>query len=141
MGRGIHNMYLVMLLASILAGLGSSMNIWADKWDDIYFNLNDVYMIGLMTGWMFFFMGLFTLDVYALIGGLISAIVFFIAIRKQWFINEYQFARSMIPHHSMAVMMTKRIRLRPNNIKVLINQIIQSQEEEIRYMKTLVDSE
>jgi hypothetical protein len=138
MARGVHSMYAVMLLASILAGLGSSMNIWADKLDDIYFNLNDLYMIGIMTGWMFFFMGLFTLDMYSLFGGLVGAILFFIAIRKQWFINEHEFARSMIPHHSMAVMMSKRMRTRPNNIKILLNQIIQSQEEEIRYMKTLI---
>jgi hypothetical protein len=114
------------------------MNIWADKLDDIYFNLNDLYMIGIMTGWMFFFMGIFTLDMYSLFGGLVGAILFFMAIRKQWFINEHEFARSMIPHHSMAVMMSKRMRTRPNNIKILLNQIIQSQEEEIRYMKTLI---
>ena len=33
------------------------MNVWVDKWDDIRFSINDVYMTLLMTGWMFLFMG------------------------------------------------------------------------------------
>jgi hypothetical protein len=34
------------------------MNIWVDKLDDIRFSINDAYMILLMSGWMFLFMGM-----------------------------------------------------------------------------------
>jgi len=57
----MHNNYnhnLVMFIIMILSGALSTMNMWVDKYDDIRFSLNDVYMIGLMTGWMFFFMGI-----------------------------------------------------------------------------------
>ena len=43
----------------IIAGLLSTMNIWVDKYQDIRYSMNDVYMILLMAGWMLFFMGLF----------------------------------------------------------------------------------
>ena len=52
-----HN-YTVMFVIMILSGLLSTMNVWVDKYDDIRFSMNDVYMIMLMTGWMFLFMGL-----------------------------------------------------------------------------------
>jgi uncharacterized protein (DUF305 family) len=41
----------------------------------------------------------------------------------------------MIPHHSMAVMMSKRLEKKPNSIQHLLDQIIQSQEKEIIIMK------
>ena len=42
----------------ILSGLLTTMNVWVDKVDDITFSINDAYMILLMTGWIFLFMGL-----------------------------------------------------------------------------------
>ena len=53
-----HNHYTIMFFIMILSGLLSTMNVWVDKLDDIRFSINDAYMTLLMTGWMFFFMGL-----------------------------------------------------------------------------------
>lgn len=131
-----HGEIIFMLLASVFAGFASTMNIWVDKFEDLRFSFNDLYMTGLMTGWMFFFMGLFTFHTAKCIGGLLVVILFFAAIRGQWFISEEQYIRGMIPHHSMAIMMSKRLRDRPNNIKHLTDQIIKSQEDEIRFMNT-----
>ena len=52
------NHYTIMFFIMILSGLLSTMNVWVDKLDDIRFSINDAYMTLLMTGWMFFFMGL-----------------------------------------------------------------------------------
>lgn len=131
-----HGDIMIMLLACVFSGFASTMNTWIDNFDDFHFSLNDLYMTGLMTGWMFFFMGLFTLHTTKCILGLLVAIIFFIAIRWQLFISEKQYLRGMIPHHSMAVMMSKRLREKPNNLKALTDQIIKSQEDEIRFMKT-----
>jgi hypothetical protein len=125
-----------MLICSVLAGYGSTMNMWADKWEDVRFNLNDFYMIGLMTGWMFFFMGLFTLRLDKCIFGLIFVVLFFILIRTQAFVTEIQYLKSMIPHHSMAVLMSKRLEKKPNSIQHLLDQIIQTQQKEIHIMKS-----
>lgn len=131
-----HGDIMFMLIACVFAGFASTMNMWVDKWDDFHFSLNDLYMTGIMTGWMFFFMGLFTFNTTKCISGLIAAILFFIAIRWQLFISENQYLRGMIPHHSMAIMMSKRLRDKPNNIKTLTDQIIKSQQDEINFMKS-----
>jgi hypothetical protein len=126
---------LFMTLCMFLAGFASTMNNWIDKWDDFRFSLNDFYMVGLMTGWMFLFMGLFVLNFGKLIFGLILIIIFFTLIRTQAFVNEIQYLRGMIPHHSMAVLMSKRLEKKPNSIQHLLDQIVQTQEKEIIIMK------
>jgi len=84
-----HN--LVMLIIMIFAGLLSSMNIWVDKFNDIKFHLNDIYMIFLMIGWMFLFMGIYYLNTSNFIIGLIFVIIMLYCIRNQVFINENQY--------------------------------------------------
>jgi hypothetical protein len=133
----MNNHFLVMLFACILSGFASTMNLWIDKLDDFRFSVNDIYMTAFMTGSMFFFMGLFTLHLRYILFGIILSGISFIFIRKQLFINEIQYLRGMIPHHSMAVMMSKRLEKKPNTIQYLLDQIIQSQEKEIIIMKDL----
>ena len=129
-----------MLICSVIAGYGSTMNIWVDKWEDVSFSINDFYMVGLMTGWMFFFMGLFTLRFAKCIFGLIFVILFFILIRTQAFVTEIQYLKGMIPHHSMAIMMSKRLEMKPNSIQHLLDQIIQTQQKEIHIMKSYLSN-
>jgi len=129
-----HNV-MFMVICMFFAGYASTMNNWIDNWDDFRFSLNDFYMVGLMTGWMFFFMGLFTLRIGKCVLGLVAVIVFFILIRTQAFITEIQYLKGMIPHHSMAIMMSKRLEKKPNSIQHLLDQIIQTQKKEIIIMK------
>jgi uncharacterized protein (DUF305 family) len=117
------------------AGYASTMNNWIDNWDDFRFSVNDFYMVGLMTGWMLFFMGLFTLQFGKTIFGLIVVIIFFALIRTQAFVNEIQYLKGMIPHHSMAILMSKRLEKKPNSIQHLLDQIIETQKKEIIIMK------
>ncbi len=132
---GEHNV-MFMVMCMFFAGYASTMNNWIDNISDFRFSLNDFYMTGLMTGWMLFFMGLFTLNIHKCVGGLIVALIFFALIRTQAFVTEIQFLKGMIPHHSMAVMMSKRLEKKPNSVQHLLDQIIQSQEKEIIIMKS-----
>ena len=125
----------IMIICMVLAGYASTMNMWIDTIDDFRFSLNDFYMVGLMTGWMLFFMGIFMLDIRRSIFGIILVALFFTCIRKQIFVNEIQFLRGMIPHHSMAIMMSKHLEKKPNSIQHLLDQIIQTQTKEIIIMK------
>ncbi len=129
-----HNV-MFMVICMFFAGYASTMNNWIDNWDDFRFSLNDFYMVGLMTGWMLFFMGLFTLQLGKGIFGLVLIAIFFALIRTQAFITEIQFLKGMIPHHSMAVMMSKRLEKKPNSIQHFLDQIIQTQQKEIIIMK------
>ena len=129
-----HNI-MFMVICMFFAGFASTMNTWINNFDDFRFSFNDLYMTGLMTGWMLFFMGLFTLHMYKTFIGLIVVLIFFGLIRTQLFVSQDEFLRGMIPHHSMAVMMSKRLEQKPNSIQHLLDQIIQTQQKEIIIMK------
>jgi hypothetical protein len=123
----------------ILSGLLSTMSIWADKFDDVRFSLNDVYMILLMTGWMYFFTGLFDKNWSTLAFGAILAVVSFWCIRTQFLISPTQFLTGMIPHHSMAVHMSRKLLERgPSELSAFAKTIVDQQEKEIRFMKAAV---
>ena len=124
-----------MFFIMILSGLLSTMNMWADKLDDIRFSINDAYMILLMTGWMFLFMGLVDGEpTIIFIGGLLVAANLW-CIRTQFLVSEEQYKSGMIPHHSMAVHMSKQLLEKKNNIQPFLHHIIDSQEKEILFMK------
>jgi hypothetical protein len=119
----------------ILSGLLTTMNVWVDKFDDVRFSLNDVYMVLLMTGWMFLFMGLFYRETKTFIFGLTFVIINLWCIRTQFLITENQYKLGMIPHHSMAILMSKQMLKKNNNINNFLENIINTQEKEIQFMK------
>ena len=111
-----HHHDLVMLIIMIFAGLLSSMNIWVDKYYDIRFSMNDAYMVLLMCGWMFLFMGIIYRETNIFFIGLLLVIVNIWCIRTQFLITETQYKLGMIPHHSMAIHMSKKLLENNNNI-------------------------
>lgn len=130
-----------MLIASIFAGLLSTMNTWIDKIDDIrLLHLNDVFMILLMTSIMFAIMFINNLKYFCVF--LIIALITFLFIRNQTFVNDKQFLKGMIPHHSMAIMMAKKIKNKTKDKKIitLANSIINNQEKEILLIKNLLNN-
>jgi hypothetical protein len=129
------NHYVVMFFIMILAGLLSTMNVWVDKYDDIRFSMNDIYMTLLMTGWMFLFMGIFYKELIVFIIGITLVIINIWCIRSQFLITENQYKLGMIPHHSMAIHMSKKLLEKKNNIKPFLKNIINTQENEILFMK------
>ena len=131
-----NNHYVVMFFIMVLSGLLSTMNVWVDKYDDMRLSLNDLYMILLMCGWMLFFMGIVYRDFYVVIIGLCIAIVNIWCIRTQFLVYETQYKIGMIPHHSMAIHMSKKLLRKENNISGFLENIINTQEKEIVFMKT-----
>lgn len=59
--------------------------------------------------------------------------------RWQTFIGDEQFLRSMIPHHSGAILMCREAELTDPEIIALCDGIIQSQQEEIDQMNTMLE--
>lgn len=129
------NHYTLMFFIMILSGLLSTMNVWVNKIDDIRFSINDVYMTLLMTGWMFLFTGLIyqQLDIFFI--GLPMVIITIWCIRTQFLVTETQYKLGMIPHHSMAVHMSKKLLEKENNIAPFLQNIIKTQENEIMILK------
>lgn len=138
MKHGYYNHYIVMFFIMILSGLLSTMNVWADKLDDIRFSINDIYMTMLMTGWMFLFMGLYYSEMPVLCAGLFLVVINIWCIRTQFMITSDQYILGMIPHHSMAILMSKKLIQREAPMRNnFVSNIITTQEKEIEYMKQM----
>jgi hypothetical protein len=124
---------------SVAAALLSSMSFWADKWSDMRLSLNDWYMAFLMTGWMFLFEGLASKMMNWFLMGV--GLIFFslVFIRGQVFVSKEQYIAGMIPHHSMAVKMSKELMAKygADVLERLPSSIIDSQETEIRFLKAM----
>lgn len=129
--------YIPMFIIMIMSGLLSTMNVFVDKWSDIRWSLNDLYMSLLMTGWMFLFMGIYNQTPNIFVFGLTIVIISISLIRYQLFIDETQYLLGMIPHHSMAVHMSKQMLKKSNCYPNFLRNIIYSQEKEIDFMKNV----
>ncbi len=127
-----------MITIMILSGLLSSMYVWSDKVSDMRVSVNDIFMIGLMTSWMCLFMSLSRGEHAVTLLSTVSVVFFLIAIRRQYFIDLKQYYTGMIPHHSMALLMSKKL-IDNNEVSKddidFVNGIITTQEQEIKWMK------
>ena len=133
---------LTMTLISIASALLSGMWVWADKWGDVKLSINDFYMALLMTGWMFLLQGIVLKQTnYAIIGAALVVVALY-AIRFQILVSQDQYLQGMIPHHSMAIFLSKKqIENSGNNEKILgglPNSIINGQQDEIEIMKQML---
>ena len=127
--------YVIMFFIMVLSGLLSTMNVWVDKVDDIRFSINDAYMTLLMTGWMFLFMGLNYKETSVFFVGLLLTLVNIWCIRNQFLVTETQYKLGMIPHHSMAVHMSRKLLEKENDMPQFVENIIKTQEDEITIFK------
>ena len=127
--------YVIMFFIMVLSGLLSTMNVWVDKVDDIRFSINDAYMTLLMTGWMFLFMGLIYKETSVFFLGLLLTLVNIWCIRNQFLVTETQYKLGMIPHHSMAVHMSRKLLEKENDMSQFVENIIKTQEDEITSLK------
>ena len=96
-------------------------------------------MIFLMTAWMCFFMAALHKDLRVLAISAAAIVAIFYAIRNQTFITADQYFKGMIPHHSMAILTSKRLlqhnpRLTDEERR-FVTDIITTQEREIQWMK------
>ena len=135
---------LVMLVIMIASGFLSTMNMWATNINDVRFSLNDVYMVLLMSGWMFLFTGMYFKQVLTTLFGFILVLINIWCIRTQFMICKKQYLLGMIPHHSMAILMSEKLlekerkaskSIEDTDFKKFLQTIISTQTNEIKYMK------
>jgi uncharacterized protein (DUF305 family) len=121
--------------------------VMIDDFDHFYNNINRVYMSLMMVAPMVIVMLLVMSSMYenkklnyiliASSAGLF--ILCFSLARTQVPIGNTQFLRSMIPHHSSAIVMCQESDLTDPEILKLCEQIIKTQEEEITQMKAILE--
>lgn len=118
----------------------------ANTINDVYNSLNQVYMAGLMTAPMVVIEMLLMSSMYKnkklnallIAGSCVAAIGFFLFIRQQTAISDRQFLRSMIPHHSGAILMCNDASLQDQRILELCKTIVAGQQQEIDKMRVIL---
>ncbi len=114
--------------------------------DHLYLNINNVYMTLMMVAPMAVVMlvamrSMFPsrrVNVSIVAAAAVVFIASFFAMRTQAAVGNEQFLRSMIPHHSGAVLMCEQSAITDPEIKGLCQQIVKSQEEEIAQMQAIL---
>lgn len=116
-------------------------------WDHFYLNLANTYMALMMVAPMgilmiFIMWSMFKNKRLNIILTAAMAVVFAVVFafgRDETFIGDEQFLRSMIPHHSRAILMCQESDITDAEVKDLCQKIISSQQEEIDQMKAILD--
>jgi uncharacterized protein (DUF305 family) len=109
-------------------------------------NINQFYMAGLMAAPMVIIEILVMRSMYQdrkknllfIAGAAVLLVVFFVGIRTQGFVGDKQFLKSMIPHHSAAILMCREGNITDPEIKKLCDDIIANQKMEIDQMHEMM---
>jgi len=135
-------MFAMMIITGILAGFLSTMNVYSVKFSDVSIHINDMYMVLLMTCWMMLFYSLYIGNNILTVIFFVFVLILFFCIRKQIYINDTQYLKGMIPHHSMAILMSEKIleKTEDPKVKLLAQNIIDGQRKEIEIMDMILDS-
>lgn len=147
-GHPQHSMYgrLVAMLVASFVAMYFLMYAMVDTFRDVVPNVNQAYMAAIMTGPM----GLLELGLMSkmypdktrnLLVGLASLALLGVGwwgMRTQAAIGDEQFLKSMIPHHSGALLMCRNAKLQSPETRELCQQIIESQVREIAEMRALL---
>jgi hypothetical protein len=138
--------HLAIMAALSLLAMYFLMYAMVDRPAYVYGNLNQFFMAGLMTAPMVVIELIVMRGMYpdakrnVLIGAvsIAAGVAMFLFIRQQAAIADEQFLRSMIPHHSGAILMCERAKLRDAQLRELCDAIIESQQEEINLMAAML---
>jgi hypothetical protein len=144
--RITHTM-ITMFVGSFLIQYFLMPPIMVNSLSDITNNIGKAYMATIMALFMILLevimhdhqYSVFSLHFYV---GLVAALIIFIYLyRKQVAIKDEQYLEGMIEHHSMALLTSEEILKKTDNYDIakLAKNIIQTQTDEIRTMKELVD--
>ncbi|AQR75976.1 DUF305 domain-containing protein [Sphingomonas sp. LM7] len=142
------NAYASLALQTVVSGIIMYlvMFVMIDGLSSFYNNLNMLYMTLMMVAPMVVLMILAMRHMFPsraannalLVGAVVVFLGSFALIRTQTTIGDTAFLRSMIPHHSGAILMCREASIRDPEIKALCDGIIRSQAQEIDQMRAIL---
>lgn len=145
MKHHVYRTFLLMMAVSFVLMYGT-MYLGLASSEHVHLNSMQLYMTLLMVAPMAVVMLLMMLHMYgnkalnlAIAAGSIA--VFLVALwsqRTQAFVGDEQFLRSMIPHHSSAILMSEEADLRDPEVRELAAKILRTQQEEIAHMEAIL---
>ena len=130
----------------VIGILFNPMNILAYKFNDLYFSQTLFYGGLLMASNMIWshqivhFLSNGHFNKYIFFIGIILSILISIFLRQQLYINDNQWLKRMISHHSTALTTSHKILNKTNNPRInkLATEIINTQMNEIELMKSML---
>jgi len=148
MNSNLYKKQFIMFIIMVIIGmLFNPMNILAYRFSDLYISHTLFYGGVLMASNMiwgheiihYLSMKHFNMTIFS-IGIILSISISILLLRQQFLVDDKQWLRRMIPHHSTALTTTHNIYNRTNNpkIKKLAKEIIDTQEKEIQLMKSML---
>ena len=137
-------MFIIMVIIGMLF---NPMNILAYRFSDLYVSQTLLYGGLLMASNMmwgheivhYLSLGHFNMLIFS-VGIILSVSISILLLRQQLFVNDNQWLRRMISHHSTALTTSHKIYKKTNNpiLKKLAQNIIDTQEIEIQLMKSML---
>jgi len=141
-----HYVHLLIMTVLMFITMYILMYAMVDRFENVYPNVNQFYMAGLMTAPMVLIELAIMRAMYEnhafniaiAVVALVLFIGFWFGIREQAAVQNVQFLKSMIPHHSGAILMCEEASVDDAEITQLCRQIIDGQQVEISQMKTIL---
>lgn len=141
-----HYVHLAIMTGLSFIAMFVLMYAMVDRFANVYPNLNQAYMAGLMAAPMVLIeiavmRGMYKdrrINIIFIAAALVLLFLFFAGIRLQTAVGNEQFIKSMIPHHSGAILMCERAPITDDELKKLCGEIIQGQQKEIDQMKAIL---
>lgn len=144
-GNNLYTKFVLMLLGSFIA-MYITMYLNTYAIDHVFFSLTRFYMTCLGISAMAVIMLLLMLNMYKnkkkniaiLLGSLILFVSALTMVRTQTPIGDVLYMKAMIPHHSIAILTSKRANIKDPEVRKLADEIIEAQEKEIAEMKLYI---
>lgn len=141
-----HYGHLAIMTAASFAAMYFLMYAMVDALPNVFMNVNQLYMAGLMAAPMVLIELVVMRSMYqdrrrnlAFAAGAVAVLIAcWLGIRTQAAVGDRQFLRSMIPHHAGALLMCREAAIDDSDIRDLCRTIQQGQQEEIDQMKTML---
>lgn len=148
MEANLYKIQCIMFITMVIVGmLFNPMNILAYRFADLYISQTLFYGGLLMASNMmwaheivhYLSMGHFNMFIFSL-GIILSIVISIVLLRQQLLVNDKQWLRRMISHHSTALTTSHKIYNKTRNPKLakLAKDIIDTQEKEIQLMKSML---
>ncbi|MCX7543872.1 DUF305 domain-containing protein [Marinicella gelatinilytica] len=137
--------FLLMILTSTVV-MYMAMYLNNYTWDHIFWSETRAYMSLIMGAIMATVMLLFMIDKYpnkktnafVFIGSAVLFVVALFLVRSQTTVDDVSWMKAMIPHHSIAILTSKRANISDPRVRQLADEIIKAQEREIKEMKRYI---
>jgi hypothetical protein len=143
MNKYAHFLLMIAVSTAIMFGL-MYLNVY--EGDHVFFSQTRLFMALIMGSGMSVVMLLFMRHMYTdarmnavvIVGSVLLFAVALWLVRSQRTVDDVAYMKAMIPHHSIAVLTSKRAQIRDPRVRELADNIIKTQLKEIDEMKSLI---